>query len=143
MYHEDLGRHAYTRRPRPGGEYPYQREYLYYGDRGETYPGYAYAPHHESTGYRDATGNRRPYYRDMRYADHELLDDRLRGPPPPDIRGEYMHPTSCEGHVGYQRAYQHEPPRADGHHGSRSPIANAPPSQVTVQEQPEGGTIPR
>ncbi|KAG2352003.1 hypothetical protein BDR07DRAFT_1499595 [Suillus spraguei] len=142
-YHKDLGWHAYARRLRPGGEYPYQREYSYYGDRSETYPGYAYAPHHESTGYHDATRYRQPYYCDMWYTDHELLDDCLHGPPLTDIHGEYMHATSHEGHVGYECAYQREPPQADGHHGSRSPIANAPLSQVMVQEQSEGGTIPR
>lgn len=136
MYHEDLGRHAYARRPRPGGEYPYHREYLYHGDRGETYPGYAYAPHHENSGYCDASGNRRSYYRDTRYADRELLDDRSRGPPPSDIRGEHMHPAGREGQVGYQRAYQREA-WTDGHRGSRSPIANAVPGSS------EGGAIPR
>ncbi|KAG0697341.1 hypothetical protein DFH29DRAFT_878752 [Suillus ampliporus] len=147
MYHEDLERQAYTRRPQPGGDYPYRREYSYYGDHGETYPpGYAYAPHHESTGYRDATGYRRPYYRDTRYPDRELLDDHLHGPPLPDTRGEYMHPTSREGHAGYERAYQRQPPRADGHHESWSPIANVPPTlpgQETEQEQREGAAIPR
>ncbi|KAG2123255.1 hypothetical protein DEU56DRAFT_760141 [Suillus clintonianus] len=132
MYHEDLDRHAYTRRPQPGGDYPYHREYPYYGDR--------------STGYRDATGYGRSYYRDARYPDCELLDDRLRGPPPLDIRGEYMHPTNREGHAGYERAYQRQPPRGDGRHSTRSPIANMSltlPGQVTEQEQREGAAIRR
>ncbi|KAG1846830.1 hypothetical protein F4604DRAFT_1936148 [Suillus subluteus] len=130
MYHEDLDRHAYTRRPQPGGDYPYHREYPYYSD--------------QSTGYRDATGYGRSYYRDARYPDHEFLDDRLCGPPPLDIHGEYIHPTSREGHAGYERAYQRQPPRGDGRHNTRSPIANMPltlPGQVTEQEQREGAAI--
>ncbi|KAG1721629.1 uncharacterized protein EDB91DRAFT_1256431 [Suillus paluster] len=120
------------------------REYLYYGDHSETYPpGYSYAPQHENTGYHDATGYRRPYYHEARYPDRELLDDRLRGPPPLDIHGEYMRPSSREGHAGYEHAYQRQPPR---HRSSRSPIANVPltlPGQVGEQEQHEGAAIPR
>ncbi|KAG2129454.1 hypothetical protein DEU56DRAFT_758152 [Suillus clintonianus] len=76
--------------------------------------------------------------------DHELLDDHLCGPPLLDIRGEYMHPASHEGHAGYQCAYQCQPPRGDGHQSTWSLIANMPltlPGQVTEQEQREGAAI--
>lgn len=80
------------------------------------------------------------------YPDYEFLDDYLREPPILDIRGEYMYPTSHEGHAGYECAYQHQPPQGDGRHNARSPIANMPltlPGQVTEQEQHEGATIRR